>query len=226
MQMKKILWLVPATIAALSLLLLSACGDDDDDTSNNGDTAGSGGSGTSGGGGADGGTSTAGSGGSGGTAAESGTSGGSGGTSGESGSGWNLDGGFNPFAAECSEPAPTEPVVCGGDTCEDPGSSSMFGGAGCVYACCFSQGGTEVCGARDTTVDNEVACQPPPEADTRCPDYAGGGFGADAGGTGTSLPGCCTPDNKCGVISSMRPLCITTSQLIELPATPQACDAG
>ncbi len=117
-------------------------------------------------------------------------------------------------------------MVCGGETCEVETSSSFFGGTSCIVPCCASQDGAEVCGAKDTTVDDEVACQPPPEPDTRCPDYNGGGFGVDAGGMGTALDGCCTLDNQCGVISSMRPLCITSSQLIDLPETPQACDAS
>jgi hypothetical protein len=142
--------------------------------------------------------------------------------------------GFGDFSVECGEPAPTEPVVCGGVTCEDPASAGGFGMTSCVYACCASSGGTEVCGAKDTTVGNEVACQPPPEPDPRCPDYeyapettqaAGGDSGAAPGMT-TTLPGCCTPTNQCGVISSMRPLCITQSLIIDLPETPRACDAN
>lgn len=140
--------------------------------------------------------------------------------------------GFGNFSVECSETAPTDPVVCGGVTCEAPASASVFGGTSCVYACCASSGGSEVCGAKDTTVDNEVACQPPPEPDSRCPDYApegdqaAGGDGGIGAGMTTTLSGCCTPTNQCGVISSIRPLCITKSQIIDLPETPQACDAN
>lgn len=216
----KITWFGLVGTALLALALLPACGDDDD-TSNGGDTAGSGAAGATGGSGAAGATGGSGAAGATGGSGAAGATGGSGG--GGSGA---MDGGF-PFSTQCSEEPPTEPVVCDGVTCEDPGATSPFGGTSCVYACCFSQNGTEVCGAKDTTVDYEIACQPPPEPDTRCPDVtAGTGFGTDAGGAGTVYEGCCTPDNECGVISSIRPLCITTSQYLTLPETPQACDAN
>lgn len=143
------------------------------------------------------------------------------------------DGGFTygDYAVECGEPAPTAPVVCGGVTCEDPDSEGGYGRWSCVAACCTSSGGMEVCGAKDTTVGYEVECQPPPQPDTRCPNYppegtqAAGDESADGRWMEETLPGCCTSTNQCGVISSLRPLCITRSQIIDLPETPRACDA-
>jgi hypothetical protein len=57
--------------------------------------------------------------------------------------------------------------------------------------------------------------------DPSCPPFDG-----TVGGMTIHLPGCCTPENKCGVISSISMMCITTSMYIDLPANPKACGGG
>jgi hypothetical protein len=227
MRMHKIRWFGYTVTTILSLVLLVGCGDDDTESGEDEPKAGSGGSETDGGGGKE----TSGTGGT----SEAQETGGTTETAIDSGTG----DGSEPFqmpTANCSEEAPTEPVVCGGVTCEieDPtgGMMGMFGGS-CLFPCCAEKDGADVCGAKDTTVDYEVSCQPPPEPDTRCPDYnptqtteAPDGSTTDAGfATGMeTMAGCCTPEGLCGVISSIRPLCITKSQYIDLPDPPQPCE--
>lgn len=217
-------------IAAVTLAMtwLPACGgDDDDDTTKN---VGNGGSGAG-----QGGTSS------------SGESGKGGGTSGAGGIDWTKyllpDGGINMdllldsgidlrgllgdggFGQECSETAPTSPVVCGGVTCTVTESD-------CLYPCCAKKDGKEVCGGKYATSTNPVACQPyPPVADTRCPNYTGtsrtgrdGGSSSSADAGGTVYQGCCTPDSICGIISKNRYLCVTSSQSVTLPDPPLACN--
>lgn len=120
--------------------------------------------------------------------------------------------------AMCSEPAPSAPVVCGGQTCQAPSFMNNM----CVYACCAQVGGAQVCGAKSTNPMFATECVPPATPDPSCPD-------ADA--MGMTLKGCCNAaQGKCGIISSVRPGCITQSMLIMLPDPPQSCtgsdDAG
>jgi hypothetical protein len=208
----------------LAFALLAACGgDDDNDTSTGGKTS-----------------NTKSSGGSGGTGADTGASGAAGTTAGTAGTAGTTRGtaGGGGFAgmfvqAECTEEAPTEPVICNNVSCAALTAGLM--GSSCIYACCTASG---TCGAKDTQSGYETACQTqPPIADSRCPDvasesrsFAGAGGGA-AGATGaagngssTTLKGCCTPDNKCGVISTNRNLCVTKSRSASLPETPKSCD--
>jgi hypothetical protein len=64
-------------------------------------------------------------------------------------------------------------------------------------------------------------CALPAQEDPSCPDYSG-----MAMGMAVELPGCCTADGVCGVISSLSMRCITSSMfLADLMAGP-ACDAA
>ena len=175
-----------------------ACGDDDEpsDAGSDEDAATNGGRGGRGG-------STAGTGGRGGRGGTGGSTGGISGRGGGSGTGGMM--------VQCTEPAPTQPVVCGGQTCTAP----TYMNNQCVIACCASVGGQEVCGAKSTNPMFTGACEPPAVADPSCPDVDN---------QGTPLEGCCNQaEGVCGIISTVRPGCITESMLIELPENPQAC---
>ena len=116
--------------------------------------------------------------------------------------------------AMCSEPPPSSPVVCGGQTCPTP----MYMMNNCVIPCCAKLGGADVCGAKSTNPMLATACEPPATPDPACPD---------ADGMGTPLKGCCNAAmGKCGIISTVRPGCITSSMLIMLPDPPKACSAS
>jgi hypothetical protein len=119
------------------------------------------------------------------------------------------------MAAMCSEPAPTAPVVCGGQTCAAPTGYMMNM---CVYACCATVGGAQVCGAKSTNPMYATGCEPPVTADPACPDLMA---------QGTSLKGCCNvAQGKCGIISTVRPGCITMSSLVMLPNPLLSCDGS
>lgn len=115
----------------------------------------------------------------------------------------------------CAEPIPTTPVTCGGEVCTAP----MYANNPCVVPCCISVGGQERCGAKSTAAMLITECAAPVAEDPSCP--------AADDGMGSSLPGCCNAGLKqCGIISSLRPGCITESQFITLPDPPIACTPG
>jgi hypothetical protein len=140
-----------------------------------------------------------------------------GGTAGTGGRGPTAGGGPTAgtmMMAMCSEPAPTAPVVCGGQTCMAP----TFMMNQCVYPCCATVGGAQVCGAKSTNPMFATQCEPPAAADPAC---------APVMAMGMTFQGCCNvAQNKCGIISTVRPGCITQSTLIMLPDPPLACDGS
>ena len=117
--------------------------------------------------------------------------------------------------AMCTEPAPTAPVVCGGETCSAP---TGYGNNTCVYSCCATVGGKEVCGAKSTLAMFPTACEPPVTPDPACPDLEA---------MNMPFEGCCNVAmGKCGFISPVRPGCITMSQAVMLPNPLLACSTG
>jgi len=194
---------IRALLIAIACSCAVACGDDEDTSDAGGDD---GGAGTSGRGG-----SSAGTGGRGGR--------GGSGAAGRGTAGRGPTGGTGMMMVQCTEPAPTQPVVCGGQTCQAP----TYEGNTCVVACCATVGGAEVCGAKSTNPMYTTQCEPPAVADPACPDVES---------QNGPLEGCCNAaQGVCGIISTLRPGCITMSTLIELPEDPQACsgtpdDAG
>ncbi|HKU38113.1 MAG TPA: hypothetical protein VJR89_08200 [Polyangiales bacterium] len=195
-----------ALLIALACAAVSGCGDDDEDITDagkDGAAAESGSGGKSGSGG-----STAGRGGTGGRGGA-----GAGGRSGNGGSG--ATGGTGGMTAMCMEAPPTQPVVCGGQTCTTPTDYPMNQ---CIVPCCATKNGAQVCGAKSTNPQYPTGCEPPTVEDTSCPPF-------DA--MGMQLKACCNAAmGKCGIISTLRPGCITTSSVIMLPDPPQACSAG
>jgi hypothetical protein len=184
-------WRTRSLLLALACCSGFACGDDDETDAGAAGSAAIGGSSGSG---------------------ASGQSGG-GGASGRGMAGRGPTAGTTMLA--CSEPAPTAPVVCGGQTCAMPTGYMMNT---CVYSCCATVGGAQVCGAKSTNPMYPTACEPPATPDPSCPA---------AMSQGTTLAGCCNvAQGKCGIISSVRPGCITTSTLIMLPDPPLACDGS
>jgi hypothetical protein len=185
-------WRTRSLFLALACCSGFACGDDDEADSGAGGSAAIGGSSGSGGIGPS----------------------GSGGASGRGAAGRGATAG-TMMTAMCSEPAPTAPVVCGGQTCATPTGYMMNT---CVYACCATVGSAQVCGAKSTNPMYATGCEPPATADPSCPA---------AMSQGTALQGCCNAAlGKCGIISTVRPGCITTSTLIMLPDPPLACDGS
>jgi hypothetical protein len=115
----------------------------------------------------------------------------------------------------CTEPAPTEPVTCGGEPCAAPTEFAMNP---CVVPCCVTQGGKERCASKSTAMGVSTDCSLNATPDPACPD---------ADSMGTKFVGCCNAaQGKCGIISTLRPGCITQSMLITLPDPPQACTAS
>jgi hypothetical protein len=114
----------------------------------------------------------------------------------------------------CSEPAPTAPVKCGGETCTAPADFAMNM---CVVPCCVTVGGKEQCAAKSTAMGLTTECVLPAKPDTSCPNV-------EAGMGGTPLVGCCNVEQKkCGIVSTLRPGCITESMLVTLPSPLQDC---
>jgi hypothetical protein len=186
---------------ALSLCITAACGDDDEPSET--PKGGEGGAAAKGG---TGGT-KAGSGGSGGNSA------GTGGTKAGSGGAGGTGGAAAPGSFMCLEEPPTDPVKCGGETCTPP----SFGMNTCIVPCCIQNAGKEVCGARSTAMGLTTECSPPVTVDQNCPQMI------DDGNAGT-LMGCCNAaKKKCGIISTLRPSCVTESMLITLPNPLQDC---
>jgi hypothetical protein len=195
---------VRCSFIAIACACAIACGDDDDEPTDAGNDSE---------------VSEGGRGGRGGSGTGAGGRGGRGGTAGQGTAGRGPTGGTGMMMTQCTEPAPTQPVVCGGQTCEAP----TYQGNQCVIACCATVAGAEVCGAKSTNPMYTTGCEPPVSADPDCPDLEG---------QGNPLEGCCnTAQGVCGIISTLRPGCITMSSLITLPDPLQACgstsdDAG
>jgi hypothetical protein len=117
--------------------------------------------------------------------------------------------------AMCSEPAPTAPVVCGGQTCAAPTGFAMNP---CVVPCCVDMGGVQACGAKSTAAMYPAACTLPAAPDPSCPAVES---------MGMMFNGCCNvAEGKCGIVSTVRPGCITQSMLIMLPDPPLTCDGS
>src|SRR5262245_35589200 len=105
---------VRSVFIALACVCAIACGDDDEPTDAGSDSE----------------ASESGRGGRGGTTAAGGR-GGRGGTAGRGGTGGRgPTGGTGMMMVQCTEPAPTQPVVCGGQTCTAP----TYEGNMCVIA--------------------------------------------------------------------------------------------
>jgi hypothetical protein len=217
MRIRNFLWLIAIGAMSMAITCLPACGGgDDDDFESTGGTQKTTGAG--------------------GTKTSSASGGSSAGASGINDIiGWLRDGGLTVPTEECAEAAPTSPIPCGATSCN---VQSTYLAASCLFACCATdKNGQQVCGVKDATKDTSEPCQAEPVADSRCPDVTYSDTGAGRAGSsgsagaaggnagGTVLKGCCNPENKCGIISSLRPLCVTKSTLIDLPATPKACDA-
>lgn len=181
-----------------ALITLLACGaliGCGDDSGDSPEAGEGGASGTTGGGG---GTS--------GSDGGAGTSGGSGGTGGTGGSTGGAGGGLPMIM--CTEELPTTPLTCGGSECPMP--MGIMGFDTCQRPCCIE----DACGVKGTIEGMETECTKPAEPDPSCPDYDY---------MGMAIEGCCI-ENQCGIISVIRGGgCFTTSQGIELPATPAAC---
>lgn len=139
-----------------------------------------------------------------------------GGTSGASGAAGTAggDAGFMIPMPVCTEPLPTVAITCGGTACEIPQPLPIIGDT-CARPCCAMGMTGEVCGTKGTVEGSPSDCVAPPEPDSRCPnlDYMG-----------TPLEGCCTAENKCGIISTLRNMCVTESMIVTLPANPPNCD--
>lgn len=147
-------------------------------------------------------------GGSGGLGGSAGGSGGSGGRTAAGGSG-------GAPAAACSEPAPTEPVTCGGETCLAP---TDFTNNACIVPCCVEQNGRSVCAAKSTSPMYPAECTLPAMPDPACPPLEA---------MGNMFQGCCDVAlGKCGFISTARPGCITESQFVTLPEPLLDCSGG
>lgn len=183
-------------IALFACIALTACGGDD---SESGDSSGAGGAaGTNGG--------------TGGTSGTSGTGGMGGGGSGGMGGAGGMGGTGGLPMLTCTEDLPTTPLTCGTTECPMP-ESPIPGFDTCARPCCVA----DACGTKNAIEGMPSMCNVPAEPDPRCPtvDFMG-----------NPLEGCCTADNKCGIISALRGnSCVTESMIVPLPEVPQACDA-
>jgi hypothetical protein len=103
-------------------------------------------------------------------------------------------------------------LTCGGESCVAP----AFANNPCVIPCCIQVDGKERCGAKSVSAQLPTECTLLAVEDSACP--------AADDGMGGTLPGCCNPTlKKCGIVSSLRPGCITESMFITLPASPLEC---
>ncbi|MFI5309351.1 MAG: hypothetical protein ACHQ53_18495 [Polyangiales bacterium] len=161
--------------------------------------------------------------------------GGHGGGGGQAGSSTaSADAGMLPLMMlMCTEAPPTDPVTCGGQTCMAPTNYAMNP---CIVPCCLTKNGHEVCASKSTAMGFSTECTLPATPDPSCPDAMGGALGTLGGmGTvpdggmaaGTAFKGCCNESmHKCGIISTLRPGCVTQSTLLMLPANPMTCSAS
>lgn len=146
------------------------------------------------------------------------TTGGTGGTAAKGGAGGSKagsggTGGTTPGGFMCLEDPPKDAVKCGGQTCAAPD----FGMNTCIVPCCVQEGGKEMCGAKSTAMGLTTECTLPAKVDPDCPQ-------AIDDGNGGTLMGCCNAkQKKCGIISTLRPGCVTSSMLVTLPNPLQDC---
>ncbi|MDH5673109.1 MAG: hypothetical protein OEZ06_13220 [Myxococcales bacterium] len=113
----------------------------------------------------------------------------------------------------CDPNVPTT-ANCGGTECPAPGGLAQFT---CTVPCCQN----DTCGTMSAVEGMVGECQIPAQPDPNCPGYeapafSGFGMGAadnDAGAETMTLPGCCTAEGVCGVISSFTQQCITSSMI-------------
>ena len=181
-------WATRFALALTIMVSLGACGGDDDGDGEGEGDAGDG-AGAGGGGGMSGGA-----GGAGGRA-------GSTSTAGSTGGGAGGIGGL-PMAM-CDTSIPTT-ATCGGTAC--PASTSMFAALTCTVPCCTDDDECGLLNAIDGMVGN---CAGPAVEDPSCPGYQGMLMTM-----AIDLPGCCSPDGKCGAISTLTMTCITTSPIL------------
>lgn len=196
-------WSRPMTLA-LSLCVMVACGDDDDPTTEGSQTE-TGGNAAKGGTGGKAGASA-------GSGGRAGASAGTGGTRAGSGAtaGTTAPPGGGMFT--CEEAPSTEPVKCGGEVCTAPSFSMNT----CIVSCCINVGGKETCGSKSTAMGLVTECSGPITPDPSCPKIEDG--------QGGMLEGCCNASKKkCGIISTLRPTCVTESMLITFPNPLQEC---
>jgi hypothetical protein len=112
----------------------------------------------------------------------------------------------------------TAETSCGGTTCPAAG---MFASFTCTVSCCID----DQCGTRSAVegMVTECALPPPPAVeDPSCPAYVGMAMG----GNPLELPGCCTPEGVCGVISSISNTCITQSMFLSDLQPGGPCDGS
>jgi hypothetical protein len=123
----------------------------------------------------------------------------------------------------CTETAPTTPVLCGGEVCQAP---AQFAGNPCIVPCCIMQGDQEVCASRSTAMSFTTECALPAVPDPQCPEVNAPGtpLATAMGVFGGLFQGCCDANqHKCGIISGIRPGCVTESLLVTLPSDAPAC---
>lgn len=163
---------------------------------------------------------------------EAGTAGaaaGRGGTAGDGGAGGRFGaGGSGGRAASgtggapdpmCSEPLPTQPVVCGGQTCTAPAEILMNNA--CAVGCCLEVGGVATCGVKSTSMQYPAECTLLAVPDPSCPTES---TIIDPLGTIGMFAGCCDVAlGKCGIVSPVRPGCITQPRDLTLPDPLQSC---
>lgn len=180
------------------------CGDDDTKQDENADMASAGKTGSAG----KSGSSAGGSGGKAGSSSAgksgSGSAGKAGSTAASGGSTGAATGGLTFTCTDMSAP---KSVTCGGQTCE---ASTDFAMNPCIVPCCVNEGGKEMCGSKSTADMLMTECSLPVKPAPEC---------ADVDSQTGPLKGCCnTKQKKCGIISTLRPGCITESQLVTIPS--------
>jgi hypothetical protein len=80
------------------------------------------------------------------------------------------------------------------------------------------EGGKEVCASKSSAMGFSTECTMLGVPDPQCPDVPG---------MATPYKGCCNAaQHKCGIISTLRPGCITQSTAVMLPADPQSCSVA
>lgn len=135
------------------------------------------------------------------------------GRGGNGGSGGRMTTGGRMSTVMCATDVEPE-TSCGGTDCPEVGGEVSQ----CTVSCCVN----DRCGTLNSNMASPRECEALGEPDPRCPDYNGPSSGL--GGQNVTRQGCCTPDNECGVISSLSNTCITSSPYLMLPEDPQACD--
>lgn len=147
-----------------------------------------------------------------GKSASAGKSGSGGGSAGKAGATAAASGGSSGSAPgagpgglsfTCTEEPTGKPVTCGGQTCQ---ASTDFAMNPCIVPCCVNEGGKEVCGNKSTADMLATECSAPVKPAPECPDVDS---------QNGPLKGCCnTKQHKCGIISTLRPGCVTESTFI------------